>query len=154
MTPLEAADFAHDLLGLANTADRSAGGPMTTTETTTYTGIIPDHCPGWCDTDHAQVWESTRDTDSAREHFLSGGENRLEEQRWNDHVLRPQGGRWTINVTQPTGEHGYGTRFPTVDLELDNAKHDQTVLLHLTTGEARVLAAHLVGIADKIDLNP
>ena len=63
-------------------------------------------------------------------------------------------GRWTINATQPTEEQSYGTRFPTVDLELDNAKHDQTVLLHLTTGEARVLAAHLVGIADKIDLNP
>lgn len=69
-----------------------------------YTGIIPDHCPGWCDTDHAQVWEeSVHDIDAAREHFLSGGQNSLEEQRWNDHVLRA---RWPLDDQRDPADRG------------------------------------------------
>ena len=96
LTPLEAADFAHDLAPPCQHRDRSAGGPMTATESRPYTGIIPDHSPAGATPTMPRCGESVRDIDSAREHFLSGGENCLDEQRWNDHVLRPQGGRWTI----------------------------------------------------------
>lgn len=115
-------------------------------------------CPEWCNGTHLQYYLDDPDLplEDVLEHFGSGPAHRMPvlQNVVDGRVMRPGGGGWDLILRQECFDVDQGWyEKPVVELDV-NAKNDDAydaVFVRLTSGEARVLAAQLVMMADKID---
>ena len=98
---------------------------------------LPRHCPDWCDGDELQEHLEMECDGTPHTHFAGGGDGLLHEIRHEGRTLRPQSG-WDLTATQPLR---LGS-IPLLRLNVDG---------QLTTAEARVMARHILAMADRID---
>lgn len=133
------------------------------TVTTSDMGVIEideDMCPPWCDRGHV---EYGRENDgllpavAVTEHRGGSGEGSLDELRnyVSGSVFRVGGAHWDVSIAQelqPPYDRGSGYATPEL-VELHIASHEaRNAQMSMTTGEARVLAAQLLALADRVDL--
>lgn len=114
---------------------------------------LPTYCPGWCDGDHAEVLADGADWTDAQEHVGGGpgGYLGLLLNPIDKRVVRPGGAGWDLDIRQrPMKGSGFLDE-ATVNLYLRDDDRSR-LELHLTSGEARVLARQLATMADRIDL--
>jgi uncharacterized protein DUF6907 len=111
----------------------------------------PD-CPTWCDGNHipASEAETTR-------HWRAGPGDYLPELRSprDRAVVRPDGG-WDLSLEEIHSDDGSSGPRVVLDAQVhdpDNPGHGSSLILPLTPGEARTLAAQLVGCADRLDFD-
>lgn len=125
---------------------------------------FPEHCPAWCDRqahlEFAGESEGCYDAAEITAHFRYGGDQTLDEIRncQSREVRRDGAGSWSLTARQTLQEpwlshSGYASP-PLVELLVqDRGLGDSyKAAIGLTTGEARVLAAHLVALCDRVDL--
>lgn len=137
---------------------------MTMVETTDRGTIqLPTRCPHWCSREahvsYALENDGTLDAAEATAHGAQGGEAVLPEIRnsVSHRIERDGGGTWELRVRQElrepfTERSGYASA-PMVQLHVsDRGLVGMSAVINLTTGELRVLAAHAVALADRVDL--
>ncbi|WP_375481262.1 helix-turn-helix transcriptional regulator [uncultured Jatrophihabitans sp.] len=125
---------------------------------------FPEHCPKWCDRDqHLQFAEESEGLYTADEisaHYRHGGNHSLAELRNGvSHEIERDGrGTWTLTTRQhlrePWRGHAGMASPPLVELFVTDPGlgSGYRATLNLTTGEARVLAAQIVALCDRVDL--
>jgi hypothetical protein len=126
-----------------------------TSETETEVGEwLPSHCPHWCDGEHATALAEGCSWEDSQEHRGGGGGDLLMDIRnpVSKRLTRGGGASWEMGLRQRPGtpDNAYCDE-PRVVLEASAAHHRHTEL-HLTSGEARSLAAQLIANADILDL--
>lgn len=114
---------------------------------------LPTYCPDWCDGGHAEALADSGDWSDAQEH-VGGGPGGYLELLLNPidkRVMRPGGAGWDLDIRQrPMKGSGF---LDEATVNLCVSDHGRSRLeLHLTSGEARVLARQLAAMADRIDL--
>jgi hypothetical protein len=122
---------------------------------------LPVRCPSWCIGDHERSLIEGNVAADARVHQSIGFGDALDDltNPFAKRLDREGGGGWEVVLSQD--EPGHYKTVPTVDLECrfirlgqgGGVDVDDHVALHLTTGEARSLAAQLVHLADLGDLS-
>jgi hypothetical protein len=124
---------------------------------------LPKHCPPWCTKDHVEDFYDCQDIASASEHLAGGPNSWLNEicNRVDGRIMREGRGSWDLNITQEeiaSDSRGSVLNEPTVDLMTRadprgfSLERYPEVTLHLTSSEARSLAAALIHLADQIEL--
>ena len=117
---------------------------------------LPERCPPWCEGGHAEAVTEGNSWEEAQEHRGGGFGDVLQEIRnpIDKRVTRPASGAgWDLGLRQRPGDSS-GLAMcdePRVVLEVSGAVAKR-VDLHLTSGEARVMAAQLVALADALDM--
>lgn len=128
---------------------------MSAAEIETDNEWLPQHCPKWCDGQHAQAVAEGNSWESSQQHLCSGSGEVLSEINYADRPVRPWGGGWGLTATQrPLGEHGGNWGPPLINLDINGPLiegRERGLTLHLTTGEALVLARHLVALVDRVE---
>ena len=107
---------------------------------------LPDSCPRWCDGGHHQcLAEGNGWYESQEHHGRSRGHSLPEIRNEIDcRVIRPGGGRWEVHPRmRPYGPRGDCLDQDTIYLEMDDVGEQRGLSLHLTSGDARVLARQL-----------
>jgi hypothetical protein len=118
---------------------------------------IPRFCLDWCTADHLVVMEELG-LDAHLEHWRQGGEGSCPEIRNPiDHRLYREGVHgWDVFLQQTEAPDGrYGEELVNVHVRVsagDPELEGERATIQLTTGEARVLAAQIVSLADRVDL--
>ncbi|HWJ12003.1 MAG TPA: hypothetical protein VNS46_21650 [Nocardioides sp.] len=114
---------------------------------------LPTHCPSWCDGDHAEVYADSEDWEAAQEHVAGGPGGCLDIMLnpIDKRIVREGGAGWELDIRQRAMEGGGLLDEATINLEIHASDYSR-INLHLTTGEARVLARQLVAMADRVDL--
>jgi len=127
---------------------------MTTSPTAERTNEwLPEHCPTWCEGQHAESYAECGDWEGAQLHTRGGGGGVLSQITYAGRHCRDYGAGWDLTATQrPLGPTlGYwGPEL--IELEVYDEGFQNKVRLSLTTGEARVIARQLVAMADLLDL--
>lgn len=129
-------------------------------------GVIPfpAHCPAWCDREghlaYAAMSEGCNEAVRVTAHHADGGDCSLDEirNRVRGEIERDGGGRWNLTARQalltPGVDHSGYAGPPLIELFV--ADHGlggrYQAAINLTTGEARVLIAHLTALCDRVDL--
>ena len=120
---------------------------------------LPDRCPAWCEGGHAEALAEGNSWVESQEHGGGGFGDVVHEIRnpIDKRVTRPAAGAgWQITLRQrPGAPNGLAMcDEPRVVLEAgsDLDEDYKCVELHLTSGEARVMAAQLVALADALDM--
>ena len=118
---------------------------------------LPDRCPPWCEGGHAEALAEGNSWEDSQEHRGGGFGDVLQEIRnpIDRRVTRPaDGGGWDLGLRQrPRDPNGLAKcDEPRVVLEANGAGFRERVELHLTSGEARVMAAQLIALADALDM--
>jgi len=117
--------------------------------------------PAWCDTtDHLLYLEQEDDLTPADMFRYPAGRrgHPLDPVNHVGRVERQGGGQWELAARQEanreTPHHGYDGP-PLLDLQVveGQAFDGPRATIALTTGEARRFAAHLVALADRVDLS-
>ena len=125
---------------------------------------FPEHCPAWCDRqthlDFAGDSEGCYTAAEITAHYRYGGDHSLAEirNRQTHEVSRDGAGSWELTARQTLQEpwlshSGYASP-PLIELLVQDrglGKNRQAAI-GMTTGEARVLAAHLIALCDRVDL--
>ena len=117
---------------------------------------LPTSHPSWCDvSNHQAMLDGLVDPDPAdvRKHWAMGGEGLLLELRWAHRLIRDYGGSWVLSIEQQPlddDESGAGG-WPFIQLSVIEPGRGDEARLTLTEGEARVLAAQLLEVADRVD---
>lgn len=133
---------------------------MTSVVTTDYGTIEIEHCPAWCK-DHLDYVDENQGLLTAADastHRRHGADVVLDEIRKpnGSEVTRDGGPRWEITAVQRmrepfTGYVGYETP-PLIELLVADSGLGLTpAFIEMTTGEARVMAAHLLRLCDTVD---
>jgi hypothetical protein len=112
--------------------------------------------PSWCDrAEHEQFLAENILTPAEQwTHFHAAGGTWLPELRnWaSGKVMRPGGATWfaqAIRRDETVGEHFFGAEL--IEVEVATVHHERRASVELTTGEARVLAATLLAVCDRLD---
>lgn len=120
---------------------------------------LPDRCPPWCEGGHAEALSEGNSWEDSQEHRGGGFGDVLQELRnpIDKRVTRRAAGAgWDLGLRQrPGGPDGLSKGDePRVVLEASSDLNDdyKRVELHLTSGEARVMAAQLIALADALDM--
>lgn len=123
---------------------------------------FPEHHPAWCDRvthlEYARENDGLLDAREMTAHYANGGDTFLTELR-NQHtgdIKRDGGGSWDLTARQylnePFDDRAGNATPPLVQLMVSDSGVSQHAVIDMTTGEARVLAAHLVALCDRVDL--
>jgi len=127
---------------------------MTTTPTDPQSYTPPTRCLNWCVGGHQASFDDGNPVEVASRHESEDYGERLYglANPVNGATVRPGVGGWTARLEQPD-VIGW-RRLALVRLDVDDYDYQhkpRRVVLNLTAGEARVLAAQLVALADAED---
>lgn len=126
-------------------------------------GLIefPRTCPAWCDRDEHIEYVKENDgvltAADAVSHRAHGGDAFLWELRTvRGGIARDGGSGWTLDVGQQMLEPGSAytgyAHEPLIELGARHATLSESATISMTTGEVRVLAAHMLALCDRVDL--
>ena len=118
---------------------------------------LPDarSCPSWCDKAHTDALAEGTGWEDSRQHRTSGGAEVLTELGYADRPVRVWGAGWDLTAKQRPSTRGGGSWGPPLiglDVNESSIVPGRRAAIELTSGEARVLAAQLAAMADRLDL--
>ncbi|MGC4109434.1 MAG: hypothetical protein QM747_03200 [Nocardioides sp.] len=113
---------------------------------------LPERCPLWCRQDHKQAIYEGNSAEQSRVHHGDEFGHQLNDVHGYDGVRvdRPGSASWDLLLTKD--EPGTHSALPIVELRCETGRIEnderRATTLHLTTSEARSLAAQLTRLAD------
>lgn len=117
------------------------------------TGLLAGlHCPPWCTENHYAA--AAEGNEEVRHYSVAlDGVAHVLRNHVSGEVVRDTGGSWDMTIFQQVRADGHGSP-AWLDFSLTGHDGRTGIGLSLSGGEARAMAAQLMALADKMDLEP